>query len=59
MNRGCRGDIAELESCLRASYPDVHGFDFIGDRHLVLTSSAGDGWLWFEERPGPGPTRAL
>jgi len=33
MNRGCRGDIAELESCLRASYPDVHRF-----REAVETS---------------------
>jgi len=56
-----RKRLERLEAARQAQVCDQCAFvvklpdDFIGDRHLVLTSSAGDGWLWFEERPGPGP----
>src|SRR5690348_9647984 len=51
-----RKRLERLEAARQAQVCDQCAFvvklpdDFIGDRHLVLTSSAGDGWLWFEER---------
>ena len=39
----------------RGALVEILPFDYVGERHLVMTGSADAGQGWFQERPGPGP----